>query len=81
MHGAFRERRDWYARIVGIRAGMWHVISFRAHTRIVDKSRVLGRGVMIDLGNCSSTEQFHDSSICGVLLWKAVSRCVSRVCT
>ena len=53
-HSALRKGWDWYARIVGIRAGMWHIISFRrAHIRVVDKSRVLGRGVsIIDLGNC-----------------------------
>ena len=63
-HGALRKGWDGYARIVGIRAGMWHIISFgRAHIRIVDKSRVLGRGVRIDFGNCCCAEQFHYGSI------------------
>jgi hypothetical protein len=54
-HGALR--KGWHARIVRIRAGMWHVISFRrSHIGIVDKSRVLGRGVSIDLGNCCYAE-------------------------
>jgi len=56
-HSALRKGGDWYARIVRIRAGMWHVISFRRnHIGIVDKSRVLGRGVSIDLGNCCCAE-------------------------
>jgi hypothetical protein len=50
-HGALGKGWDWYARIIGIRAGVWHVVSFRTHIRIVDKSRVLRRGFRIDLGN------------------------------
>ncbi len=46
-----RKRLNWHARIVGVGARMWQIIGlWRAHVGIVDESRVLRRGVGIDLG-------------------------------
>ena len=63
-HDALWEGWDWDAGIVGVRAGMWHVISLRrADVRIVDESRVLVRSVRINFSNRSRAQQFHDSSV------------------
>lgn len=64
MHGALWKRWGWHAGIVGVRAGMWHVIGLgRPHVRIMDESRVLVRGVRINLGNRSRAQQFYDDSV------------------
>ena len=63
-HGALWNGWDWEARVVGVRARMWHVISLRrGPVRVVDKSRVLVRGVRINLGNSSRAQQFHDRMV------------------
>jgi len=74
-HGTLWKGRDWDAGIVDIRAGMWHVISLRrTRVRIMDESRVLVRGVRINLRNSSRAQQFYDSRVRRVLLWEALSR-------
>jgi hypothetical protein len=81
-HAALWEGWDWHAGIIGVRAGVWHVISLRrTHVRIVDESRVLVRGVRISLSNRSRAQQFHDSSVCCVLFWEALGRCMSGIGT
>lgn len=63
-HSALWKGRDWDARIVGIRAGMWHVISLRrTSVRIVDESRVLVRGVRINLRDGGRAQQFYDGRV------------------
>ena len=43
---------------------MWHVISLgRTRVRIVDESRVLVRGVRIDLRNGGRAQQFDDGRV------------------
>ena len=63
-HSALWKGGDWDAGIVGVRGGMWHVISLRrARVRIVDESRVLVRGVRIDLRNSGGAQQFHNGGV------------------
>jgi hypothetical protein len=63
-HGALWNGWDWKAGIVCVRARMWHVISLRrGPVRIVDKSRVLVRGVRINLGSSSCAQQFHNRMV------------------
>jgi hypothetical protein len=63
-HSALRKGRDWDTGIVGVRAGVWHVISLRrTRVRIVDESRVLVRGVRINLRNSGRAQQFHDGRV------------------
>jgi hypothetical protein len=59
-----RERWNWHARIVGVGARVWHIICLgRAHVGIVDKSRVLRRGVCIELGKSRRAQQLYDAGI------------------
>jgi hypothetical protein len=54
---------------------MWHVISLRRpRVRIVDESRVLVRGVRINLRNSGRAQQFYDGGVRCALLQEALSR-------
>jgi hypothetical protein len=81
-HSALWKGRDWDTGIVGIWAGMWHIISLRrTRVRIVDESRVLVRGVRINLRNSGRTQQFNDGRVRRALLWEALSRCMGGIST
>ena len=63
-HSALWNGGDWNTGIVGVRAGMWHVISLRrTRVGIVDVSRVLVRGVRINLRNSGRAQQFYDGRV------------------
>jgi hypothetical protein len=63
-HSALGKRRHWDTGIVGVWARMWHVISLRrTRVMIVDESRVLVRGVRINLRNSGRAQQFHDDRV------------------
>ena len=63
-HRTLRKGLNWHARIIGVGAGVWQIIGLRgAHVRIVDESRVLRRGVGIDLGKSCRAQQFYNVGI------------------
>ena len=59
-----RKRLNWHTRIVGVGARVWHIIRLRrTHVRIVDESRVLRRGVGVDLGKSRRPQQLYNAGI------------------
>ena len=58
------KRWDRHTWIVGVGAGVWHIICLgRAHVGIVDKSRVLRRGVGMDLRKNRRAQQLYNAGI------------------
>jgi hypothetical protein len=63
-HRTLRKGLNWHARIVGVGARVWQIICLRrTHVDIVDESRVLRRGVGVDLGKRCRAQQLYDVSI------------------